>query len=68
MLRVCERCGSVSHTGPAANIELHYWCDHCKNTPDMPLFNQPKDPKPKRKSKRSRHPAEGGPDPVTGAE
>lgn len=66
MIAVCTRCKTVTHTAPRSVNQLGYLCDHCAQTPDLPLFNQPTPPKRKPKPKPSRHPAEGGPDPVTG--
>lgn len=66
MIAVCNRCKTVTHVACLGVNQLGYLCDHCARTPDLPLFNQPKPPKPQRKTKRLKHPAEGGPDPVTG--
>lgn len=64
MIAVCQRCQTFTHHAPNTVNPLAYLCHHCSQTPDLPLFNQPKSAKPKRKAKRQRHPAEGGPDPT----
>lgn len=64
MIAVCVRCKSFTHHAPASLNPLGYLCNHCAQTPDLPLFNQTKPAKPGPKPKRKRHPAEGGPDPA----
>lgn len=66
MIAVCNDCKTVTHTAPPDVDRLAYLCDHCRKTPVVP-FAPPRAPaKPKREKKRSRHPAEGGPDPTAG--
>jgi transposase-like protein len=64
MILTCNRCKTVTRVAPAGTNQQGYLCQHCAQTPDLPLFNQAKGRKPGPKPKRKRHPAEGGPDPA----